>query len=174
MRAHDSIPESANVVAEFDSLDDADEALYELRLSGFRDRQIEYLSQTPAGVTSDLLDRYYWLAGAVFGAAAGVALGIWLARVIPAWGTYWNLDQFGLLITCVTFGALFLGSVGALIGLRIPRRASAPSSPELAASPFVMAVSAGEARDEAQAVIHRHGGHDVRATGPAVPAAHPA
>ena len=47
MRAHDNRLHSADVVAAFENQDDADEALLQLRLAGFRDDQIGYFAQHP-------------------------------------------------------------------------------------------------------------------------------
>jgi len=178
MWTHDNRPPSANVVAEFDSQDDADEAILGLRLAGFRDHQMGYYSPNPAGVMEDLLERNHWIAGATLGTMAGAAIGVWLARVIPGWESEYTrgLDPLGLLISCVTFGALFLGTVGGLIGLAVPRREVAAPVPT--GGPLVLAVSAGDARDLAREVLRQHGGREVvverPADRPGRVAAHPA
>jgi hypothetical protein len=171
MRAHDSTQRRANVVAVFDSQEDADEAVLELRLAGFKDSRIGYFSRTPDGEMTDLLERNHWMTGAALGAIAGAALGVWLARLIPGWESRYlrGIDTFGLTITCAVFGVLFVGVVGGLIGLAIPRRMV--EAPELghSAGPLVLAVDAGDARDRAAFALSRHGGQVARSDGVAEP-----
>jgi len=182
MREHRT-PNSANVIAAFDTQDEADEALLELRLAGFRDRRIAYFARTPTGEMTDLLERNYWITGATFGAIVGALLGVWLARIIPGWESPYvrRIDAFGLMVTCATFGSLFFSCAGGMIGAGITRRWLGTPNLGLADAPFVVAASAGEDRELAIAALQRRGGHDVRSDGPAAPmystpyhAAHPA
>jgi hypothetical protein len=162
MRTHDSREERPNVVAVFDSQEDSDEALLELRLAGFRDSRIGYYSQSPTEGRTNLLDRNYWMLGATLGAVAGAAFGVWLARAIdrdnPIFG---GLDTFGLTTTCAVCGMLFLGFVGALVGAGIPRRTVVAPETGSETSPFVLAVNAGDAQELARTALRRHGGHEL-------------
>jgi hypothetical protein len=168
MQAHDNRPESADVVAVFDSQDDADEAVLELREIGVRDDHIGYFSYTPDGGAINLLDRNYWFAGATLGTIVGGALGAWIARLVAGWvSPYGDLDPWGLVATCIVFAALFGAFAGGLIGMGISRRGVAAPMLGPDTGPFVVAVSAGEARDQVWAVLRRHGGHELSA------AAHP-
>jgi hypothetical protein len=156
----DRTTRAANVVAVFDTQWDSDEAVLELRLAGFRDGQINYYSRTPSGWTTDLLDRGYWLAGAAIGGVIGAIAGLWLTRMLDP---IEHLDSLGLAITCVSFGVLFLGSIGGLIGLGIHRCAVIEPALAADAGPMVIAVDAGAKREQAVAAIRHHGGHLVPA-----------
>lgn len=183
MLERNSQPRTANVVATFDTQDEADEALLELRLAGFRDGRIAYFARTPTGELTDLLERNFWITGAAIGAIVGALLGVWLARIIPGWESPYvrRLDAFGLTVTCATFGSLFLSCAGGMIGAGIRRRWLATPNLVPTDAPFIIAVSAGEDRQLAVAALERRGGHDVRLVGltepgysAPLPAAHPA
>jgi len=170
---------SANVVATFDTQDEADEALLELRLAGFRDRRIGYFARTPAGEMTDLLERNFWITGATIGAIVGALLGVWLARIIPGWESPYvrRIDSFGLMVTCATFGSLFLSCAGGMIGAGMRRRWLGMPKLGPADAPFVIAVAADEDRELAIAVLQHRGAHDLRSVGPgasAYPASYPA
>ena len=71
---------NTRVVGTFDTQDEADEAVLELRLAGFKDRRIGYYARTATGQITDLLERNFWIVGATVGTIVGVLLGIWTAR----------------------------------------------------------------------------------------------
>jgi hypothetical protein len=177
MTAHETQPRDVNVVATFDSQYDADEAILELRLAGFRDHQLGYYTHSPNGELTDLLERNYWIPGATIGAIAGGAIGVWLSRLIPQWESQYlqGIDPLGLLITCLTFGMLFLGFVGGLIGEAILRRSV--SAPDIGHTdgPLVVAVKAGDDHARAAGILrHREGYVMVSGTAPSTSGAHPA
>ncbi len=162
MWGHDNKSRQADVVAAFENQDDADEAVLQLRLAGFRDRQIGYTGQLPNGRTMDLLERGHGGAGAVLGGIVGAALGIALVPALtwlltPSGGP---LDSFGLSVTSAVFGALFVGSIGVWIGMSLPRRGVVAPTGHLGDGPFVLAVAAGAERDRAWTILHHHG-HDL-------------
>ena len=180
MTAHETRSRAVNVVATFDSQYDADEAILELRLAGFRDDQLGYYTHSPNGELTDLLERNYWIPGTMLGAAAGAALGVWMSRVIPQWGSQYlqGIDPLGLLITCVVFGMLFLGFVGGLIGEAILRRSV--SAPDIGHTdgPLVVAVNAGDDHARAAEILRHREGHVTISgiaspTSSARPAVHP-
>ena len=169
MHEHDHRSRTANVVATFETQDEADEALLELRLAGFRDRQIGYFARTPTGELTDLLERNFWITGATIGAIIGALVGVWLARIIPALESPYarRLDTFGLVVTCATFGSLFLSCAGGMIGAGITRRwLPAPEELGSEAAPFVIAVNADADRDLAIAALQHRGGYNIRSIGP--------
>lgn len=172
MRAN-SRSRDANVVATFDSQYDADEAILELRLAGFRDNRIGYFTHAPDGTLTDLLERNHWLTGAALGAIAGAAIGVGVSRIAPALG----LDPLGLLITCAVFGMLFIGTIGGLVGEAIPRRRVAAPHIGPTDGPLVVAVNAGADNAQAAEVLRHREGHvtvggSAPATSHAQPAAH--
>jgi hypothetical protein len=167
----------ANVMAAFENQDDADEAVLQLRLSGFRDEQIGYFApRLRNGRVLDLMDRDYWLVGGILGGVIGAAIGIALSPAL-AWlmaaptGPH---DPFGLAITCGVFGALFASFLGGWIGMNISRQGVAPPPLGTVDAPFVIAVAAGDARAQALEAIHHHGGHELTLETTATPAPMPA
>lgn len=162
MRAHDNNLHSADVVASFESQDDADEALLQLRLSGFSDDQIGYFAQHPTRGLTEILTHDRSFSGSVIGGLVGAALGVGLARALNLWA--WRMDApdiYGLSITLGTFMALFVGFIGWGIGIGVHRRAVDPPTVDESAGPFVIAVHAGEARTRAWDAIHSRGGHQL-------------
>jgi len=158
------------VVVAFNNQDDADEAVLQLRLAGFRDTQIGFTGRLPNGRGVDLLERDHSFAGAVLGSIIGAALGVALTPALawllaPATGAH---DTFGLGVTSAVCGAMFGGFVGGWIGMGMHRRGVEAPVPGAADGPFILAVSAGDARNQAWEIMHRHG-HDL----PSNPAAQP-
>ncbi|QJW96957.1 hypothetical protein [Frigoriglobus tundricola] len=162
MRAHNN---KADVVAVFENQDDADEAVLQLRLSGFRDRQIGYYGRHLDGTAEDLLEHDRWFGGAVVGGVIGAALGAVAAPAL-AWlmaaptGPH---DLFGLAITSAVVGALFLSFIGGWMGMSVARRSVALPESGAADGAFVLALMAGAARDRAWGIIRRFGGHEPHA-----------
>jgi hypothetical protein len=160
MRTLQNRGRTANVVAVFDNQLDSDEALLRLRLAGFRDDRIGYFSHDPNGQVVDLLSRNFWLTGAAVGGVVGAALGVLAARLVWGWSTpdFGGLDWMGLTTTCAVFGALFAGLVGGLVGLAMSRRLVIPPELGETAGPLVLAVSAGDDRERAAALLRQQGG----------------
>jgi hypothetical protein len=163
MLEHKSDARTANLVATFDTQDEADEALLELRLAGFPDREIGYFARTPTGEMTDLLERNFWIGGATIGAILGIALGIWLARIIPSLESTYvrRLDSFGLMVTCATFGALFASTIGGLIGAGMRRRWLGTPNLGPAAYPFILEVRADSKQSLAMEALNRRGAHEI-------------
>jgi hypothetical protein len=172
MHAHDSRVHSADVVAVFENQDDADEALLQLRLSGFRDDHIGYFSWHPTVGLTDLLERHHGFSGSVLGGILGGFLGVGMAMVLNDWyaaltGAH---DFLGLAITCSVFMALFIGFMGWWIGASFAARGVEMPILDPAIGPFIMAVSTGDMHDDPNAssararaweVLHRNGGHEL-------------
>jgi len=166
MFEHKSDAKRATLFGVFENQNDADEGLLELRLAGFRDHQIGYFSRTPTGGMTDLLERNFWISGAAIGAFTGIILGFWLARIIPGLESTYarNLDSFGLMVTSATFGALFVSTIGGLIGIGMPRRWLGTPHLDPTAYPFVLAVSAGSDHNLAMEALRRRGAHEIWST----------
>ena len=142
---HNTKLEAANVVAAFDTQDEADEAVLELRLAGFRDDRLGYLARNIRGVVTDYAGRTYILAGTVIGILAGAALGLWAARSVmdgtatplaPAIGP----GELGVYATNVVCGALLTAMVGAMCGWGVWRGEAAHVGSEVDTGGFVIAV----------------------------------
>jgi hypothetical protein len=154
--------ERANVVAAFESQDDADEALLELRLTGVPDRNIGYYYPGAGNRMNDLLAQYHRFAAAVIWGIAGAVIG-WIVGVfLDRAQSGVPLDPVGLGSTLAVCGALFLGTAGAMVGLWSDSPGdSVRVSGEAIHEPFVMAVDAGDAREEVRSILHRRGGHEI-------------
>ncbi|MDY3560923.1 hypothetical protein R5W23_002172 [Gemmata sp. JC673] len=162
MWGHNSTSCRADVVAAFDNQGDADEALLRLRLAGFRDKQIGYTGRLHNGHTTDMLERSHTFAGAVLGSIIGAAIGVALTPLLnrvlsPLNGPH---DLFGLGVTAGVCGAMLVGFFGGWIGMSMHRRGTEAPATDREDGPFVMAVSAGDARPRAWEILHQHG-HDL-------------
>jgi hypothetical protein len=174
MRGHQNKFDSADVVAVFETQDDADQAVLRLYGQGFTDRQIGYYAWHPFQGLTNLSDRSYAFSGSVVGGIVGAALGVGLAFLLNAWSDRLRdvQDLFGLGVTAGTFLCLFGGLIGWGIGVGIHRRGVEMPAVDPTVGPFILAVHAeGAARDLAWSIIRRCGGGEVPA---AAMAPHPA
>lgn len=163
---------NADVVAVFENQDDADEALLQLRLAGFRDDHIGYFSWHPTVGLTNLLDCDYGAAGSVLGGILGALLGVGLAMLLDARyaAVTGASDLLGLAITCGTFGSLFIGFLGWWVGASIPANGVEAPAVDPTVGPFIMMVAVGNIHDDPSAqaahdrawdVLQRNGGHEL-------------
>jgi len=165
MHSHNHKLENANVVAVFETQDDADEAVLGLRLAGFRDNRIGYFARNLAGQVTDFAGKNCTIPGAVIGMLVGAGLGYLAGRAtLMGQGTPIApplVPEFGnVLLACALWGAVALGIAGALLGYMTPRGETVHYGDEMEAGRYVVAVSAGDRTGEAWEAIRRHGGHD--------------
>ncbi|HEV3435856.1 MAG TPA: hypothetical protein VG122_00760 [Gemmata sp.] len=165
---HSSKLDRANVVAAFNSQDDSDEAVLGLRMAGFRDYRIGYYCAAGKGQMMDRLAHYHRFAASVIGTIIGVGAGLLLARW--SYPAMHNLDPVGLMQASTVCGALFLGTAGGLMGMWSARTGPTAPIPQEVPESFMLAVDAGNERNEAWTIIHQHGGHEVRTEKSALPA----
>ena len=161
MRPHHSKLESANIVAEFESQDNAEEALLVLRSVGFNDNQIGYYFPSGEGQMTDSIARYHRFAASVVGTIVGAVAG-WLLAVW-AYSAGQDLDPNGLALTCAISGAFALGTLGGMMGIWISDYKAVARVPDDATETYVMSVNAGDARNEASLILRQHGGHELHA-----------
>jgi hypothetical protein len=163
---HNSKLEHANVTGVFDTQEEAEEAVLELRNAGFPDSRIGFFARNQMGLITDYLGRGHTLAGAVIGAIAGAALGVLAAqyamdtRATP-FAPLMMAGEMGMLLTGALCGAILLGMTGALIGWGIPHADAVHYGNEVDTGKFLVAVDAGDRRNLAWTAIYRHGGHDT-------------
>lgn len=164
MHTHNHKLEHANVVAVFEVQDDAEEAVLGLRVAGFPDARVGYFARNLTGLVTDYVWRGYTLLGGVLGLVIGAVLGARLGML----GLETNASPIGpalapgdngVILSAALTGAVLLGMTGALIGWGIPRGDTVHRGAEMEAGRYVVSVDAGDRRDEAWAVIRRHGGH---------------
>jgi hypothetical protein len=154
--------ERANVVAAFETNDDAEEAILALRMMGYRDGQIGYFSANGEGEMDDQLARYHRFAGAVAGSIIGAIVGWVCARWALVLGQ--GLDQFGLAMSATVTGAFFFGMLGGMMGLWFKPPKDEASVPTGFAEPYVITVDAGDRWEGAWSVIRQRGGHELETT----------
>ncbi|MFO0824126.1 MAG: hypothetical protein U0792_13600 [Gemmataceae bacterium] len=152
----------ANVVAGFDTQDEADGAVYELRATGYRDRRIGYFYPAPNGKLVDLLARHHRIAGCILWGIVGAIVGAWGGLFVAA---MWyppgeSPDVAGMVEICSICGALFLGMAGGLMGLGTEWPGETVPAPMGPLPPYVMAVDAGNHQREVWDVLHRRGGYE--------------
>jgi hypothetical protein len=159
----------ANAIAAFYIQDEADEALLGLRSVGFRDSQIGYYAPTGAGEIRDFLTPYYRFFSALVWGCLGTACGVLIAGFLIKAGV--NLDPWGLAVTSGVFGALFIGLIGGMMGMRSPEPGTFALEPRGVPESYFLAVDAGPARDKALAILRQHGGEEMEPLTTATPAA---
>ncbi|MCE9561309.1 MAG: hypothetical protein K8U57_04585 [Planctomycetes bacterium] len=157
--------EQANVVAGFDSQDNAEEAVLALRCMGLDDTQIGYFYPIGNGQLADLLVHYHRFAGAVIGSILGVALGAGIGYLFATWNDLpgQSPDLLGLMATCAACGALFLGTAGGMTGLWTVSPGPVASSPTDTPPPFILAIDAGGAVEQVRRMIRDRGGFELPA-----------
>lgn len=154
----------ATVIGVFATRDDAQAALRDLRAAGFGEDAIGLVARDAAGRTVDEGGHTYADEGAVAGAVAGVGVGTLigigvLANVIPVVGPAIVAGTLGTLLTNAAGGAVALGLAGALIGWGIPEEDAKYYEGEVKAGRYLVTVAAGDRKDEAWAIVHKHGGY---------------
>jgi hypothetical protein len=162
MHTHRENSHNADVIAVFDNQDDVDEAILQLRLNGFKDRDIGCFVMHPTAGVIDLTDRSYAGMGVVLGTIVGAALGLGWALYLNGWSiaSHDVNDFFGLIATCVTCAALTAASIGWWIGVEVHRTGVVAPRVDPRAGAYVLAVHTG-APERAWALIHDKGGHEL-------------
>jgi len=155
----------ATVVGVFPTRPQADAAMRDLRAAGFKDDQIGLVGRNAAGKMVDESGETYAeegaAAGAVAGAAGGALVGLGvISGVIPVIGPVLAIGTLGTVLLNAAGGAAIAGIAGALIGWGIPEEDASFYESEVKAGRFLVTVDAGNRKDEAWAIIHRHGGYD--------------
>ncbi len=162
-RNHHNKFADATVLAAFESRDEAEDALLGLRAAGFRDRQIGYYCLIGNGLMEDDLANYHRAVSAIVWGVLGTMGGVLLAWAVYLWG--FDIDWWGLSLTCGILGALLLGTLGGMMGLSRPGPGAFIGVPRGVAEPYVMAVDARNAPVEAQSILDKRGGHEVHFNG---------
>ena len=170
MREHPNKLERANVVAGFDNQDNADEAVYLLRGMGLKDSRIGYFYPIGNGKLSDLLVDYHRFAATVVWGTLGVFVGMALGYLWAEWNYPVGEvpDMAGLLATCGTCGALFLGTAGGWMGLWTSSPGPIADSPTTTPPPYIVAVDAGAFSERVKVIMRDHGGFALNSMAPAM------
>jgi uncharacterized protein (TIGR02271 family) len=171
----------STVVGVFEDRRHADNAVSELRQTGFREDQIGVAGRHAEGETPEATTAEpgtHWETGAATGALAGaglgglVGLGI-LAGIIPAIGPVIAGGTLAAILANAAGGAALGGLVGALVGAGLPEEEARYYQSELEAGRTLVTVKADGRSDEAASILHRHGAYDMH-TAPGAATAAPA
>lgn len=155
---------NATVIGVFATRSEAEAALRDLKAAGFKDDKVGLVARNASGELVDETGETYADEGAVAGVVAGagvgalVGLGV-LAGVVPVIGPAIVAGTLGTILTNAAGGAAALGIAGALIGWGIPEEDAKYYEGEVKAGRFLVTVDAGDRKDEAWAVLNRHGGY---------------
>lgn len=164
MHDHNHKLDHANVVAVFETQDHAEDAVLGLRVAGFPDARVGYFARNLEGLVTDYVWKGYTILGTAIGLVLGAVLGAGAGRIAldtnathfaPA---FMPGDQ-GVILTCAVCGAILMAMVGGLVGWGVPRGDAVHYGNEMKSGRYVVSVTAGDRRDEAWAVLRKHGGH---------------
>ena len=156
------------VVGVFSTRAEAEDALQALRDAGFAAEDVSVLTQHPdqtlpldgdGGATNSAA------AGAVAGGMAGAFAG-WVlgagALLIPGVGPFIAAGAIASALTGAALGA-GLGAIGgALTGMGVPEEEARWYAQQVKSGSTLVTVDAAGRFDEAQKILRRHGGEDVR------------
>ncbi|MEO6809020.1 MAG: general stress protein, partial [Isosphaeraceae bacterium] len=162
------------VVGVFSDNQSADSAVVDLRKAGFRNDQISFVGRHVSaetlvkGKTANEENTYdtYAEEGAVAGVLAGaglgglVALGV-VSSIIPVIGPAVAAGGLGVFLSNVAGVAAIGGMAGALIGAGIDEEEARYYHKKLEAGHAIVTVTAKGRADEANAILRRHGAHDM-------------
>jgi hypothetical protein len=159
-------------VCVFEMPEDARDALAELEAAGFTGDEVSLLTpdtdkraqrdegeQIKKGAVTGLL------AGGVFGGLAGLLLGVG-ALAIPGAGPFIAAGALASALGGAAIGAGLGGIAGALVGMGVPEDEAKYYEQEARSGRSLVAVR-GKRANEADTVMHRHGGYNARDRSPA-------
>jgi hypothetical protein len=158
----------ATAVAAFERESDAQTALSELRRAGFSEDEIGLMAHDRTATTTTAAPRDTKAdskagAGAATGAAVGAGGGaLWslgvAAGMLPAIGPVIAGGIFAAVLAGAAGGAAAGGVAGALIGAGISEPEAKRYEDEFSRGRTIVSVNSATRYDEAQAILHRHGG----------------
>lgn len=156
-------------IAVFDESAAAQQAIEQLRRAGFTEKEIGVTARDAESRPSigDGEKQTHAKEGAIAGVTAGAGVGaLWglgiLAGVLPAIGPAIAGGTLAALLSSAAAGAATAGLAGTLIGLGIPEDEAKYYDEEFRAGRVVVTVDARGRLDEAQAILVRNGGYDMR------------
>jgi uncharacterized protein (TIGR02271 family) len=170
----------STVVGVFEDRTHADQAVAELKRSGFRDDQIGVAMRHAAGSTAATATadtgETYAEEGATTGVLTGLGLGALaglgiLSGFIPVVGPAIAGGTLGIILSNAAAGAAVAGLAGALIGYGIPEEEAKYYHGEFEAGRTIVTVQADGRYDEAAAILRRHRAYDMSTRGSVASAA---
>jgi uncharacterized protein (TIGR02271 family) len=157
------------VVGVFEHLDDARDAIEELKKSGFRGDQISILSPdreathevaTETGTNAGAGAATGAVAGGILGGLAGWLVGIG-ALAIPGVGPFIAAGAFATALGGAAIGAGVGAIAGALAGMGVPEEEAEYYEGEAKAGRTLVAVRADGRYDEARGILREYGAYDI-------------
>jgi hypothetical protein len=162
-------PNPRTLVGVFDSRDEAEQVLDELRQAGFAENEIGFAIRgddaVAGGVITDAAltkDGQGAVKGMVAGGVAGSLLGAAAMLVIPGVGP---LLAMGVLASALGFGAAGVatgGILGAMMGAGVSEEEARAYEKQFNAGRAIVTVNAGERVLEGFRILGRHGAQNVR------------
>jgi uncharacterized protein (TIGR02271 family) len=157
-------------IAIFDDRTQAQQAIDQLKRAGFTEKQIGVTARDAADGEAGAGDgrkETHAKEGAIAGVSAGAGVGaLWglgiLAGVLPAIGPAIAGGTLAAILSSAAAGAATAGLAGTLIGLGIPEDEANYYDEEFRAGRVLVTVDAGGRLQEAQAILMRSGGYDMR------------
>ena len=161
--------QNGTVVAAFDDRLHAQQAVQDLKRSGFRDDQIGVAgrnSEDVKGENHDDENGSYASEGATAGLATGAGIGaLWglgvLAGVLPVIGPAIAGGTLAVILSSAAAGAAAAGLAGALIGLGMSKEEADYYEGELKAGRTIVTVTAAGRESEALRILRRHQGYTL-------------
>jgi len=160
--------DSPALIAVFDSRDEAELAVDDLREAGFRDDQIGFALRGGDAVSGGMItdaegtkDAKGAIEGAAAGAAIGAGFGALVTLLIPGVGP---VLAAGILTTALGYagaGAAIGGIYGAMKGLGVSEEEAQRYEQQFNAGKAIVAVKAGPRLPDAVGIFRRHGGFDL-------------
>jgi uncharacterized protein (TIGR02271 family) len=153
----------------FETRQEADQAVEELRRAGFTKDQIGVAARNPDATVKATgkkgAEAEHAAEGTLIGALAGagigglVGLGV-LAGVVPVIGPAIAAGTLGVILSNAAGGAAIVGLSGALIGWGMSEEDAAYYENEMKAGRYVVTVHAGDRIDEAWRIMNQRGAYN--------------
>lgn len=160
---------SPTVITAFDDRDEAQMAVDELHQAGFSKDEIGFALRgedvVAGGMATDAEgthDAEGAARGATAGAVIGGVLGALAFAAIPGVGPVMAGGMLAGLAGGAAAGAATGGIYGAMSGLGASEQEAVFYQREFECGKAIVAVNAGERREQAEKILHRHGGYECQ------------
>jgi hypothetical protein len=168
LRKDAAMTDRNTVVGVFSDRTQAQQAMQELRIAGFRDDQLGLAASGDSDFSTAAADESdtYAAEGGTAGLAAGAGVGaLWglgiAAGVMPAIGPAIAGGTLAAILSSAAAGAATAGLAGTLVGLGIPKEEAEYYEGELRSGRIILTVHTEGRNAEARAIQRRFGGYDA-------------
>ena len=160
---------NSTLITAFDDRDEAQLAVDELERAGFSSDQIGFAIRGDDAIRGGMItdaegthDAEGAVKGATAGAVVGGVLGALAFAAIPGVGPVMAGGMLAGLAGGAAAGAATGGIYGAMSGLGASEKEAVFYQREFECGKAIVAVNAGPRRDEAENILHRHGGYECQ------------